>query len=80
MRTVGQVHVSDAAYFSGCLRCPECGDTKFGTQRTPDGKLIRHCHGSVDDDNSCVFQWPEEDDHLYFYLPLNFVLSAIDAI
>ncbi|MEZ0370895.1 MAG: hypothetical protein ACAI44_17515 [Candidatus Sericytochromatia bacterium] len=58
---------------AGKLVCPECGSTRFGSASMPDGRVIRHCHGLVDAENSCLFNWESEDDFLYFYLPLDLV-------
>jgi hypothetical protein len=77
MRKVGELEVSEAAFFAGTLVCPSCGDTKFGSASKPDGTLIRHCHGNINDETSCQFQWPSSDDHKYFYLPLEFVHARI---
>lgn len=79
MRMVGQVEVSEAAYMVGCFRCPNCGDTKFGSTTMPDGSLIRGCQseGNVE---ACTFRWPSCDDHLHFYLPLGFVLSVVSEV
>ena len=80
MSMVGQVEVSEAARQSGCMVCPNCGDTKFGTATMPDGSLIRTCHGSVNDEENCGFRWSSLDDHLYFHLPLSFVMSAFGKV
>jgi hypothetical protein len=39
MRIVGAV--SEEAYFSGHLLCPNCGDSKFGSTQQADGALVR---------------------------------------
>ena len=54
--------------------CPQCGDTKFGSTRLPDGTLLRTCHGFINSETPCAFQWPESNDHLYFYVPLELAL------
>ncbi|TXH65645.1 MAG: hypothetical protein E6Q88_13560 [Lysobacteraceae bacterium] len=68
--------VSEDAAFAGCLVCPECGCTRFGSSTLPDGSSLRRCHGWTRDDMIGVFAWPEADDHKYFHLPLTFVLEA----
>ena len=80
MVMVGGVEISDGARAAGCLVCPNCGDTKFGSATMPDGRIVRTCHGSVNDEESCSFQWPSGDDHLYFYLPLWYVRNIADTI
>ena len=80
MRMVGQVEVSEAAYMVGCFRCPNCGDTKFGSITMPDASLTRCCHGAVNDEEACTSSWPNCDDHLHFYLPLGFVLSIVSEV
>lgn len=77
---VGAIEVSDDARFSGRLVCPNCGDTKFGSTAMQDGSLIRTCHGSPDDEEPCAFQWPATDDHLYFHLPLAFILTKVPSV
>ncbi len=59
---------------AGRTICPQCGDTKFGSVQLPDGTQLRTCHGSIGDETPCKFQWPESDDHLYFYVPLELAL------
>lgn len=80
MRVVGGVAISEAAAFAGCLVCPQCGDSKFGSSPAADGGLSRHCHGHLNDEQVCTFTWPATDDHLYFHLPLRFVLGAVGEI
>lgn len=73
-RKVGGVEISQEAALAGCLVCPNCGDTKFGSTTLPDGTLIRSCHGSENDETPCTFKWPSSDDHKYFHVPLGLVL------
>lgn len=80
MRTVGKVEMSDEAFRAGCMVCPQCGDTKFGSRTAADGGLIRTCHGAVNDEEPCTFQWPASDDHLYFYVSLQYVLAKTDRL
>lgn len=80
MRIVGAVSISEDAFFAGCLVCPNCGDSKFGSTQYPDGSLVRSCHGLVNDETPCAFQWPSTDDHKYFHLPLSFVLARNASI
>jgi hypothetical protein len=80
MAKVGQVEAPEAARRAGCLVCPNCGDTKFGTTTMPDGALIRTCHGSLNDEEPCGFRWPVAEDHLYCYLPLDFVLTSVGTV
>ncbi len=80
MAMIGRVEISDEARRAGCLVCPNCGDTKFGSATMPTGELIRTCHGSANDEEPCGFRWPQCDDHLYFHLPLSYVMSAVGRV
>jgi hypothetical protein len=79
-RMVGNIAISYAAFLTGCMVCPNCGDTKFGSTTMPDGSLVRTCHGSISDEEPCGFRWPSTDDHLYYHIPLQHVLSKIDSL
>lgn len=68
------LEIADEIALAGKTICPRCGDTKFGSTQLPDGTLLRTCHGSLDGETPCMFQWPESDDHLYFYVPLELAL------
>jgi hypothetical protein len=80
MQQLGNTIVSDEAYAAGCFVCPECGDTKFGSTSMEDGSLIRSCYGSTDEYGPCTFQWPNSDDHKYFHLSLQYVLTLVDRV
>ncbi len=79
-RKIGQVEISQEAYFAGKMVCPNCGDAKFGSISFPDGTLIRTCHGHENDETACRFKWPSTDDHKYFHLPLDLVLRIKGGI
>lgn len=76
MREIGDTIVSEAAFFASRLMCPECGGSRFGSERRADGRLIRHCHGWTGNGQACTFAWPIEDDHQYAFLPLSFVIET----
>ena len=75
MRIVGAVSISEEAYFSGHILCPNCGGSKFGSTQQADGALVRSCHGWENSESPCDFKWASTEDHLYFHLPLLYVLQ-----
>lgn len=74
-RRVGRLDLPLEAALAGCMVCPVCGDTKFGSQPLPDGSLMRTCHGWQGDETPCLFKWPTIDDHKYFHLPLDQIVA-----
>jgi len=80
MQKLGSITVSDQAYHAGCFVCPNCGDTKYGSRLLEDGALIRTCHGSLNDEEVCGFQWPETEDDRHFHLPISFVLRLVGSV
>jgi hypothetical protein len=76
VRQVGRATLSERAFFACVLVCPECGCTRFGSERRIDGRMIRHCHGWVGEGRACTIAWPIEDDDRYSFLPLSFVIET----
>lgn len=75
-RRVGALTLPMDLAFAGRLICPNCGDTKFGSSQQPNGELVRHCHGHVNDEQPCAFTWPQSDDDKYFFVPVSFALQS----
>ena len=62
--------------FEGHFVCPECGGTYFGSYQLPNGNLMHECHGSRTG-YGCGFEWHEEDNEKYFYVPYQTVKNLM---
>ena len=58
--------------------CPKCGGHDYGSSKSFDGIVTRHCHGWLPNKNPCLFNWPESEDRHYIAEELTEVEEVIE--